>query len=165
MPQTGMVLLYGSDTPPTGWLLCRGQSLDTTTYADLFAITAYKYGGSGANFNLPDLQDAFPKGSDGSTPIFGTTGGGSVTLSDANLVGHTHSISADGEHNHNLFVEFGGGPSHNLVHTVAAGGSGISTTTGTEPDHQHGGATGATGSDTAITILPEYLALNYIIKF
>lgn len=34
---------------------CDGSSKDTTTYANLFAAIGYTFGGSGANFNLPNL--------------------------------------------------------------------------------------------------------------
>lgn len=45
------------DLPSSGdWLECDGADLDRTTYADLFAIIGYTFGGSGDTFNLPDLR-------------------------------------------------------------------------------------------------------------
>lgn len=46
------------------WLLCDGSSVSTTTYATLFALPnmGYAFGGSGANFNLPDLRGLVPGG-------------------------------------------------------------------------------------------------------
>ena len=41
---------------PTGFLACDGSLVSTTTYANLFALIGYTYGGSGANFNLPFIQ-------------------------------------------------------------------------------------------------------------
>ncbi len=38
------------------WLLCNGASVSTTTYSGLFAAIGYAFGGSGANFNIPDLR-------------------------------------------------------------------------------------------------------------
>ena len=35
--------------------MCQGQSLLVATYPALHAAIGYKYGGSGANFNVPDL--------------------------------------------------------------------------------------------------------------
>jgi hypothetical protein len=60
----GSIFCFPIDTPPTGYLECNGSSLDTTTYADLFAILGYKYGGSGSNFSLPDLRGQFVRGFD-----------------------------------------------------------------------------------------------------
>lgn len=48
----GMIVAYDF-AAPTNWFLCDGASKDTTTYAALFAVIDYTYGGSGANFTLP----------------------------------------------------------------------------------------------------------------
>ena len=53
---TATVLPYAGSAAPTGYLVCAGQSVSTTTYADLHAVIGYTYGGSGASFNLPDLR-------------------------------------------------------------------------------------------------------------
>lgn len=49
-------------TPPTGWLELNGASLSVATYPDLFAVLRYTYGGSGANFSLPDDRGRFIRG-------------------------------------------------------------------------------------------------------
>lgn len=43
----GVVRSFAGTTIPDGWLACNGASLSTTTYADLFAVIGYTYGGSG----------------------------------------------------------------------------------------------------------------------
>ena len=53
----GSSIIWHTATPPTGYLICDGSSIDTTTYADLFAVLGYSYGGSGANFNLPEQSN------------------------------------------------------------------------------------------------------------
>lgn len=59
----GAILMYiSSNVTPSGWLYCDGSSKSTTTYSRLFAIIGYTYGGSGANFSLPDFRGVFPKG-------------------------------------------------------------------------------------------------------
>lgn len=45
-----------------GGMPCNGTSLDKTVYAALFSLLGYTYGGSGNNFNLPDLRTAAPNG-------------------------------------------------------------------------------------------------------
>src|ERR1700722_13632862 len=47
--------LWFTATPPANFLIADGSSVDTTTYAKLFAVIGYTYGGSGANFNLPPM--------------------------------------------------------------------------------------------------------------
>jgi microcystin-dependent protein len=47
---------------PIGWLVCRGQTLAKASYGELFATIGYTFGGSGANFILPDLRGRTPIG-------------------------------------------------------------------------------------------------------
>jgi len=58
----GSTLIWHTATAPTGFLELNGASLSTTTYAALFAVLGYTYGGSGANFSLPDMRGYFPRG-------------------------------------------------------------------------------------------------------
>ena len=51
----GTIAKYGGTTAPDGWLLCNGQALSKTEYADLFNAIGTNYGGSGSTFNLPAL--------------------------------------------------------------------------------------------------------------
>ena len=52
----GMIVSYDF-TAPSSWLACDGDTLDTTTYATLFAVIGYEYGGSGTSFDLPTASD------------------------------------------------------------------------------------------------------------
>ena len=59
----GSVAMFAGAAAPVNWLICDGSSLATTgTYAGLFGIIGYTYGGAGANFNLPNLVQNFPLG-------------------------------------------------------------------------------------------------------
>jgi microcystin-dependent protein len=59
----GTIVSIGYDTVlPPGTLLCDGSSVSTTTYANLFAVLGYAWGGSGGNFNLPDFRGKFVRG-------------------------------------------------------------------------------------------------------
>jgi hypothetical protein len=53
----GEVKLFagGVNNIPQNYLECKGQSLSTSNYQALFSIIGYTYGGSGNNFNLPNL--------------------------------------------------------------------------------------------------------------
>lgn len=63
---SGMLMPYAGATAPTGWLLCYGQAISRTTYADLFAVVGVTYGnGDGSTtFNLPDLRGRTIAGKD-----------------------------------------------------------------------------------------------------
>ncbi|MBS0658396.1 MAG: tail fiber protein [Verrucomicrobia bacterium] len=80
------------------WRRCEGQSLPVAQNASLFSLIGYTYGGSGANFNLPDLRGRVPIGRGQGAGLVNRTvgqsgGGETVTLVEANLPPHTHTIS------------------------------------------------------------------------
>ena len=214
----GSITMFGGATPPTGWLLCNGQSLSTAApYDKLFAAIQYAHGGSGANFNLPNIQGVFPFGASG--PNVGSQGGSfSYTLDVAHLpphahpitdVAHSHSASQNahnhvvttGNHSHTLST---GGHAHSGVatgltgpgtgsiaggvgggnlqmgNTSTAGNLGGNTDTagnlGGNTDTQQPGVTvnasgtglsttQNAGSGSAISIVPSYVALNFIIRY
>jgi microcystin-dependent protein len=91
----GTIYQFGGTTAPTGYLLCQGQSVSTTTFATLFSVIGYTYGGSGANFTIPNLQGRIPVGRDGvqvEFDLLGETGGSKThTLTEAQMSSHTHT--------------------------------------------------------------------------
>lgn len=62
----GLISMHGSDVVPAGWLECDGAAVSRTTYANLFAVIATKWGaGNGTTtFNLPDFRGEFVRGWD-----------------------------------------------------------------------------------------------------
>lgn len=60
----GAINAYGGATAPKGWLLCHGQAISRTDYAELFAVigTAYGSGDGSTTFNVPDLRESTIKG-------------------------------------------------------------------------------------------------------
>ena len=62
----GCIMPYAGATAPDGWLLCHGQAVSRTTYADLFAAigTAYGPGDGSTTFNVPDLRGRVAAGRD-----------------------------------------------------------------------------------------------------
>lgn len=77
----GCILDYIANTPPAGWLLCYGQAISRTTYADLFAVigTTFGVGDGSTTFNLPDFRGRVGIGRDdmGGSAANRVTSGGS----------------------------------------------------------------------------------------
>ena len=60
----GTISPFGGSTIPSGYLLCDGQTVSRTTYAELFAVigTAFGTGDGSTTFNVPDLRETVPVG-------------------------------------------------------------------------------------------------------
>jgi microcystin-dependent protein len=176
----GVVFPFAGTAAPNGWILCDGRSLSTTTYAALFAAVGYAYGGSGGNFNVPDLRGRVVAGRDVdqggygnrlSATHFGSNGrtsgqtGGAEgqALTEAQLAAHSHFLA-------NTDATTTSTPSlsntqYVAVHNSHTGGSGA------DSYDLHGSATAATiglasstGSGSAHNNVQPTIILNYIIK-
>jgi microcystin-dependent protein len=55
---TGAIIAFAGQSSPTGWVICDGTSYDSTVplYQSLYAVIAQNYGGTGTNFNVPDMR-------------------------------------------------------------------------------------------------------------
>lgn len=115
----GVMADYPGSTPPAGFLECNGASLSTTTYAALFAVCGYTYGGIGANFNLPDLRGYFKRGWSHGTGIDAGRAFGSSQTS-ANLA-HTHTFPVYSSDASGGFAADGSGSSSATVTTSSSG--------------------------------------------
>lgn len=60
----GSMMMFGGSNAPSGWLLCNGQAVSRTTYADLFTAigTTWGEGDGETTFNVPDMREAAPVG-------------------------------------------------------------------------------------------------------
>jgi microcystin-dependent protein len=63
----GSIVAFGGTVAPTGYLLCNGQAVSRTDYADLFTAigTAFGSGNGSTTFNVPDFRGRFLRGVDG----------------------------------------------------------------------------------------------------
>lgn len=88
----GSVWLWPGNTPPEGWLLCNGQAVSRTTYANLFSVlgTAYGQGNGSTTFNVPDLTGRVPVGANSTYPLAGKGGEAAHALTSAENGPHTH---------------------------------------------------------------------------
>lgn len=176
----GIVSQYMGSTAPSGYLLCNGQSVTTAAYSALFAVIGYTYGGSGANFNLPNMQGRIPVGAGSITDpnsnsqtftLAGTGGELSHKLTTAELASHTHIQNAhthiQDPHTHTLtntklYV-------NNSALNEPVGGAGSTayqwTSGATTATNQNTTATNQnTGGDGYHNNLQPYIVVNYIIK-
>lgn len=146
---------YPSDTIPQNWLLCNGQAVSRTDYAELFAVigTLYGAGDGSATFNVPDMKGRVAVGRDVAQTEFDVlneAGGEKAhTLTVAEMPTHRHSEYCTANPN--------------------TGGSGIrGTFNGVEgtglSSYLTGGSTETTGGGGVHNILQPYRVLNYIIK-
>lgn len=84
----GAVTQFAGSAAPSGWLLCTGQEISRTTYAELFTTIGSVYGsGDGTTtFNVPNLKERIPTGVSTATDyLLGKTGGAKTKD-----MGHTH---------------------------------------------------------------------------
>lgn len=140
----GAIVPYVSDTMPTNWLLCDGDAISRTEYAELFSIigTTFGAGDGSTTFNLPNLKGR-------------VTVGRQPSDSDFSSIGKTGGSKYIQEHY------------HEYKYGSAVGGDGsaltYASTTGTQVNKQaiqnvKGVQTGNSGN------LQPYMATNYIIK-
>jgi microcystin-dependent protein len=158
---SGMITLWsGSQASiPEGWVLCNGLN------------------------GTPDLRNRFVVGSGGNGqppyyPVGATGGNTSITLTTAQLPAHAHGITdvehthtyVDDGHDHTIATYSGWTNGANIDGTADGGFVGNKTTgvstTGISINPSYTGITTTqnTGTGAAISILPPYYALCYIMK-
>jgi len=170
---TGSVFAYAGNSPPAGFLFADGSSELTASYPDLFGVIGYTYGGSGTNFNMPDLRGRVAAGRDN----MGGTSANRITNSQADSLGgsmgeelHALTQSEGPVHNHGGATGAAGGHSHSggVTSTDGDQGGGGSAaarqtgSTGSVGNHTH--SITASGSGTAHNNVQPTLFLHYIIK-
>jgi microcystin-dependent protein len=183
----GSILQYSSTTPPNSkWLMCEGQTISRTTYADLFAIvgTTYGVGDGSSTFNLPDIRGKFLAGyNSGGATEYQTLGQGSgtnsVTLTGAQsgLRDHSHtastsvSVSNAGAHIHQIGSSADSGSG--ALYRNGDNGSVTSNQNATESggDHTHSATASTTINNSGFQDAseahenrPEFIVLPFMIK-
>ena len=131
----GAIFIWGSSTPPLGYLLCDGSSAGG--YPKLAAVLGTSFGGIGST---PDLSGrvvvgpgtpSYSEDWDGPLGLGSTGGSPSVKLNSKQLPRHSHDISpANMEHTHTITTS---NHTHALADAYDEGGSGIAQTA----DHAH----------------------------
>jgi microcystin-dependent protein len=145
----GTIYQFGGSTAPTGYLICEGQSVSTTTFARLFAAIGYVYGGSGANFTIPNLKGRIPVGRDSAQVEFDmlgeTSGSKTHTVTSAELPAHSHPGSLTGT---TTFASSGHGHGPGSFHAAIGAVAGQIASIGYVAGYNSGGPGTSTYSNT-----------------
>jgi microcystin-dependent protein len=184
---SGSITMYGGTSAniPAGWLLCDGRAVLRSQYSTLFALTGILYGsGDGIlTFNLPNMQMRFPMGAGGSYSPGNVGGNANIALNTTNLPAHQHGLNnvqtaGFSEHRHRYIDTTLGVRTGTLLEGITTGNNdlfqaNLEKATG-DPNMNElrltdlaGGTplTDSTGSGSTFSILPPFLAINYIIKY
>ena len=169
----GTVLSFAGVLAPDGYLMCAGQAVSRSTYANLFTVigTTYGSGNGTTTFNVPDLRGRVAAGKDdmnGSAAnritntfdgkLLGNAGGAERhTLSIAELAAHDHTGGTDpaGAHTHTGTTDTVAGHTHSVTGTAASAGAHAHTVSispseaGSITANNGGGATGTINTSTA----------------
>lgn len=181
---TGIVVPYGGSTAPIGWLMCYGQAVSRTTYANLFAVigTTFGAGNGSTTFNVPDLRGRAAIGPDNmgggaAGRVAAATSAGYTAGAETIDVAHTHttvdhvlSINEIPSHSHTTTFwpqqgadEMWGGQYGTGAKTSSSSYAASTSYVGGGAAHNHG----ATESSLSATqaIMNPYVAINYIIRY
>lgn len=150
----GSIQVYGGTTAPTGWLICQGQAVSRTEYAELFKTIGIVFGvGDGSTtFNVPDLRETVPVGA-------GENGTATIATHDVYTLGE---FKDDQLRNHtHIYTRSYIGNNNNLWHLNNT----VSVATGSDnPTNGTGAIKDAVGEGIGTTTHGKQLGVNYIIK-
>ncbi len=96
-PYVGEIRMFAGNFAPAGWMFCEGQLLPISENETLYQLIGTSFGGDGeSTFGLPDLRGRVPV-HQGNGFILAETGGSEqVTLTVAQMPGHSHALLASG---------------------------------------------------------------------
>jgi microcystin-dependent protein len=167
---TGLIVPWGNNSTPSGFLDCDGTAVNRTTYANLFAIigTTYGVGDGSTTFNVPDLTDRVVVGKSPGKAL-ASTGGANTVATSGNITGGVGNTTLDtntiASHTHSMYrTNFGGTqPKDNPEDPgVNAGGSRSSANTGGGGAHTH--SFGGSFAGSTVSVLQPFAVVKYIIK-
>ncbi|GLQ53747.1 phage tail protein [Devosia nitrariae] len=144
----GAVMAFARNTAPTGWLACRGQAVNRTTYAALFAAigTTFGAGDGSTTFGLPQMRGEFIRGwNETGSGIDASRAFGSTQTDENKQHTHTASTSSAGSHDHTGSALSAGAHTH-TASTGSAGTHDHSGTASSAGAHSHKIATGGSTS-------------------
>ena len=146
----GVISAYAGTTAPSGWLMCDGKQYDRKTYPALAAVF-----GSSFTFRVPDLRGRFVLGVDQTRPLSSTGGEASHAIAVDEMPSHKHTVVGNG----GIWPSGAG-----IYRSNVGGGSGWQTISNWASSALSWLETDAVGGSKPISLMPPYMALNFIIK-
>jgi microcystin-dependent protein len=158
---SGAILDFAGSSAPSGWLMCYGQTVSRSTYADLFTAisTTYNVGGeAGTDFRLPDFRGRVAVGKDD----MGGSAASRMTTAGSGVDGATLGASG-GEQTHTLITSELPAHTHDVVGYQVVGGGGLPQSSASATNSATT-ATGTAGSNGAHNNTQPSIIINKIIK-
>ena len=187
---SGSITMYGgtNGTIPAGWLLCDGSAVLRSQYSKLYVLigTIYGSGDGTTTFNLPNMQMRFPLGAGGAYSPGSVGGNSDISLNTTNLPAHQHGLNnvqtlgfANHDHTYDVLVPTTANPVYEWNSGITVDNVSFTTLTPrpvtTAPRNNNElhltdlagqlPLTDSIGSGSTFSILPPFLALNFIIKY
>lgn len=177
---SGMIMPCAHATVPDDWLMCNGQEVSRTDYADLFAAIGIVYGaGNGTTtFNVPDLRAKFIVGvgtfAGGGSAVLGTAAGEDEVTLAADEYGRDHihvtgrSVSTGNDNTYFIHTDTDMESNQDGIRIVGGGSPTQAALADQTGEYRvTSGAVNLSGDDPDIephNNLPPYLPVHYLIK-
>ncbi len=161
-PFIAEIRIFAGNFAPRGWAFCNGQLLPVAQNTALFSLIGTTYGGDGRSTTaLPDLQGRTAmhpgRGPGLTSRRLGQRGGvETVTLTEAQMPSHTHTMQAETESGDSL------NPSNNALARSGGAFSYQQNSTANLVD-LNSNALPDTGGSQAHNNLQPFIAMNFII--
>lgn len=162
-PFTAEIRIFAGNFAPRGWAFCNGQLLPISQNTALFSLIGTTYGGDGRSTTaLPNLKGRVPmhpgRGPGLTSRRLGQRGGTEmVTLSEAQMPNHTHSMRGSGERA-DLFA-----PGNTRYFARSSGGAAYQSDASANLTSMADAALQSTGGSQAHNNLQPFLVMNFII--
>lgn len=151
----GSITMWATATPPTGWLICNGQSITADTYTALRTVLGTSV--------VPDLTGRFPLGAN-ATHALGSSGGTEEeTLTINEMPSHSHTVSKG--YHYGGSSEIGGTVNLNTYNLNSRTVRQATADELTPEDFNPVNYVDLNGGGQPHNNMPPYFTLNFIIKY
>lgn len=141
----GTIVMWPTNVPPGGWLLCNGAVVSRAAYTELFKVLGTSVGAAGSSsFKIPDLSGRFPLGTSNAHNLHSTGGAETHTLTVDEMPAHDHGIGG------NIVQRGSGGDAFRELSGAYPGGS--------NPSSQ------SIGGGQPHNNMPPFYGINFIIR-
>lgn len=157
-PLLGQVSLFATPWCPRNWAQANGAIIAIQQNSALYSLYGTTYGGNGTTtFALPNLNDRAPISWSSATPIGAAIGSSSVTLTQAQMPSHTHTVLGSST------TSATNSPAGASLGTFPAGQQIYAANTVTPDVPMHAGIVGATGGNQPVSTQSPVLAMTWCV--